>query len=49
MINVKGKNKDYQRDGYMQKKGINNLRFSDKDVLKRIKVVVKKNGYNNDS
>ncbi len=39
---VEGKNKDHQRDGYMQKKGIHVLRFSDRDVLKRIEVVVEK-------
>jgi very-short-patch-repair endonuclease len=39
---IKGKNKDYLRDGYMQKKGINVLRFSDRDVLKRIETVMEK-------
>ncbi len=35
-----GKNKDHKRDDYMQRKGMNVLRFSDRDVLKRIDTVV---------
>ena len=39
---TEGKNKDHTRDDYMNKIGINVLRFSDRDVLKRIDVVMEK-------
>ncbi len=39
---TEGKNKDQIRDDYMEKVGINVLRFSDRDVLKRIDAVMEK-------
>jgi very-short-patch-repair endonuclease len=39
---VGGKEKDHLRDDYMKKIGINVLRFSDRDVLKRINAVIEK-------
>ncbi len=39
---AEGKDKDHIRDDYMKKIGINVLRFSDRDVLKRIDAVMEK-------
>jgi len=39
---AKGKDKDCIRDDYMKKSGIIVLRFSDRDVLKRIDAVIEK-------
>ena len=39
---AEGKEKDHIRDDYMKKIGINVLRFSDRDVLKRIDAVMEK-------
>ena len=39
---AEGKDKDHTRDDYMKRLGINVLRFSDRDVLKRIDIVIEK-------
>ena len=39
---AEGKDKDHMRDDYMKRLGINVLRFSDRDVLKRIDIVIEK-------
>ena len=39
---AEGKDKDHIRNDYMKKIGINVLRFSDRDVLKRIDAVMEK-------
>ena len=39
---AEGKDKDHIRDEYMKRLGINILRFSDRDVLKRIDAVIEK-------
>ena len=39
---AEGKDKDHMRDDYMKRLCINVLRFSDRDVLKRIDIVIEK-------
>ncbi|MEN8263559.1 MAG: endonuclease domain-containing protein [Nitrospirota bacterium] len=39
---AEGKDRDHARDEYMNKIGMRVLRFSDRDVLKRIDVVIEK-------